>query len=88
MPGRFTLTALALVLAAPAFADDIQLVRAAGVEPGLYTLAELGAIASAPNDRDAARLRAFYAETPSADVMRAAPAMLLDDSGRHPGSDR
>ena len=46
------------------------------------------AIASAPNDRDAARLRAFYAETPSADVMRAAPAMLLDDSGRHPGSDR
>ena len=61
MIAKVTLSALALALAAPAFAAT-QLERSAGVEPGAYTLAQIGEIASADEANEAARLKAFYAD--------------------------
>ena len=61
MIAKVTLSALALAIAAPAFAAT-QLERAAGVEPGAYSLAQIGAIASADEANEAARLKAFYAD--------------------------
>ena len=43
MFGKLTLTALALAVSAPAFAmTNNQLARSVGVQPGVYTLAQLG----------------------------------------------
>ncbi len=60
MFAKVTLSALALAIAAPAFAAGSQLERSAGVEPGVYTLAQLSDIVSADEANDAARLKAFY----------------------------
>ncbi|SPH16642.1 hypothetical protein DEA8626_00153 [Defluviimonas aquaemixtae] len=51
---------LFIAIAAPAFADGrTQLERSAGVEAGMYSLSELGEIASAEEANDAARLKSF-----------------------------
>ena len=62
MKTTFTLSALALALAAPAFAGTTQLERAAGTEPGAYTLSQLVEIVTTEKPNDAARLKAFYAD--------------------------
>ncbi|MBC7143299.1 MAG: hypothetical protein H5U18_14275 [Rhodobacteraceae bacterium] len=42
MTSKLALSALALFFAAPAFAGATQLERSAGVEPGVYTVAQTG----------------------------------------------
>lgn len=88
MIAKVTLSALALALAAPAFAAT-QLERSAGVEPGAYTLAQIGEIASAEKPNDAARLRAFYADGDTM-VSRAdfSATVAADRGGFSKGSDR
>ncbi len=90
MTSKLTLSALALVIAAPAFADGTQLERSAGVEAGVYTISQLGEIASAETAADAARLRAFYADQNAADVTRDSfiANYVADEPVRHGGSDR
>jgi hypothetical protein len=61
MIAKVTLSALALALAAPAFAAT-QLERSAGVDAGVYTQAQVGEIASAEKPNDAARLKAYYTD--------------------------
>lgn len=87
MIAKTTLSALAIVLAAPAFAAT-QLERSAGVDAGVYTQAQIGEIASAEKPNDASRLKAFYLDH-DATVSRAdftAPA--ADDLRSVRGSDR
>ena len=90
MTSKLTLSALALLIAAPAFAGASQLERSAGVEPGVYTIAQAGEIASAETVADAERLRAFYADANSADVTRNVVSVSLtsDEPVRQGGSDR
>ncbi len=57
---NLTLSALALAIAAPAFAAT-QAERSVGVEAGAYTLSQIADIAGAEKPNDAARLKAFYA---------------------------
>ncbi|OYX43551.1 MAG: hypothetical protein B7Z02_08385 [Rhodobacterales bacterium 32-67-9] len=89
MTSKLTLSTLALLIAAPAFAGATQLERSAGVEPGLYTVAQAGEIASAETVADAARLRDFYADQNAGDVSRNAVApSASDEPVRLGGSDR
>lgn len=90
MTSKLTLSALALLVAAPAFANATQLERSASVEPGLYTVAQAGEIASSETVADAARLRAFYADTNAGDVSRNAvvSSLAADEAVRNGGSDR
>lgn len=88
MIAKVTLSALAIALAAPAFAAS-QIELSAGVEPGVYTLAQVGEIASADEANDAARLKAFYVDADNT-VSRAdtsAPA-VAERGGFSKGSDR
>lgn len=61
MTAKLSLSALVIALAAPAFAGTAQLERAAGTEPGAYTLSQLVEIITAEKPNDAARIKAFYA---------------------------
>ncbi|MGB3315758.1 MAG: hypothetical protein WBB85_15220 [Albidovulum sp.] len=70
MFAKVTLSALAIALAAPAFAAT-QLERSAGVDAGVYTQAQIGEIASAEKPNDAARLKAFYLDNGDSTVSRA-----------------
>lgn len=70
MTSKLTLSALAILIAAPAFAGATQAERSAGVEPGIYTLAQVGEIAAAETVAEAARLRAFYADRNETGVSR------------------
>ena len=89
MTTKIALSALALLIAAPAFAGMTQLERSAGVADGSYTVSQLGEIASATSTADAARLRAFYAEENknASDAMRndvvsyASPAAKVSHAG-------
>lgn len=90
MTSKLTLSALALLFAAPAFAGATQLERSAAVEPGVYTVAQAGEIASAEISADAARLRAFYADANTGDVTRNVFSVDVTSDGpvRLGGSDR
>jgi len=89
MKTTFTLSALALALAAPAFAGTTQLERAAGTEPGAYTLSQLTEIVTAEKPNDAARIKAFHANgnngVARADfgLTSAAPAPRVNQSQEH-----
>ncbi|WP_347310899.1 hypothetical protein [Defluviimonas sp. SAOS-178_SWC] len=90
MTKNLALSAVALLVAAPAFASPTQLELSAGVEPGVYTVAQAGEIASAESTADAARLRAFFADQNTGDVSRNAVSVgVASDAGeRLGGSDR
>lgn len=64
MKTRIIISALALAVAAPAFAGGTQLERAANVQnsPFSYTTAQETAISSANRPAEANRLRRFFAE--------------------------
>lgn len=66
---RSTLSALAIALAAPAFAAS-QLELSAGVQPGIYSQAELGLIAAAETPHEANRLKKFFATDDASTVSR------------------
>lgn len=69
MTKTLTLSALALLVAAPVFAGS-QLELSAGVPAGVYTAIQAGEIASAETPADALRLKKFYAAVNSGDVSR------------------
>lgn len=90
MTKTLTLSALALLVAAPAFANGSQLELSAGVPAGVYTVAQAGEIASAETVADALRLKKFYAARNAVDVAR---SDFSFDAGTGPvvrlgGSDR
>lgn len=87
MIAKVTLSALALALAAPAFAAT-QLERSAGVEAGVYTQAQIGEIASAEKPNDAARLKAFHADRDTAVSRADFSAPVVNDLRSVRGSDR
>ncbi len=89
MIAKLTLSALALALAAPAFAaSTTQLERAASVEAGAYTLNELAQIVSAEERNDAERLKAYLGKG-GGDVSRADfSAAPVTRGGFSQGSDR
>ncbi|MCB2094659.1 MAG: hypothetical protein H6901_07790 [Rhodobacteraceae bacterium] len=71
MFGKLTLTALALAVSAPAFAmTNNQLARSVGVQPGVYTLAQLGELSSATEANDYRRLINFFDSQKEAGVAR------------------
>lgn len=90
MTSKLTLSALALLISTPVFASATQLERSAGVEPGVYTIAQAGEIASAETVADAARLRAYYADANTGDVTRNVFTVdvTTDAPVRNGGSDR
>ena len=61
MKTKLALSALAVVIAAPAFASSTQLELSAGVPAGVYTVGQAGEIASAETAAAALRLKKFYA---------------------------
>lgn len=89
MNAKLTLSALVLALATPALAGTAQLERAAGTEPGAYTLSQLVEIVTAEKPNDAARIKAFYANgndgVARADfgLTPAAPATRVNQSQEH-----
>ena len=87
MFAKATLSALAIALAAPAFAAT-QLERSAGVEPGVYTQAQIGEIASAEKPNDAARLKAFYLDNGDTVSRADFSASVVKDLRSVRGSDR
>lgn len=90
MKSKLALSALALLAAAPAFANGSQLELSAGVSAGVYTVAQAGEIASAETAAEALRLQKFYAARNAADVARSdfsadagtGPAVRLGGSER------
>ncbi|MCB2117292.1 MAG: hypothetical protein KDE00_13595 [Rhodobacteraceae bacterium] len=70
MTPKIAFSALALLIAAPAFAAPSQLELSAGAQAGAYTQAQLVAITAAETEAEAARLRAFFAAENGADTMR------------------
>lgn len=92
MKAKLTLTALAIALAAPAFAATTQLERAADVDAGIYTVGELGLIASADTAHEAERLKTFFAENDAStgDLVARGTIAAADNYGEwihHPGWD-
>lgn len=90
MTSHLTLSTLALLLAAPAFAAPSQLERAAGVAEGIYTPVQVGEIAAADAPAEALRLRKFHAAHNAGGVNRhdfAAPEYGAE-TAREGGSDR
>ena len=87
MFAKATLSALAIALAAPAFAAT-QLERSAGVEPGVYTQVQIGEIASAEKPNDAARLKAFYLDNVDTVSRADFSASVVKDLRSVRGSDR
>lgn len=71
MTTKLALSAIALLIAAPAFANASQLESSANVEVGAYTQSQLVAIASAEKETEAERLRKFYAQVNASGVSRA-----------------
>ena len=78
MFAKATLTAVAIAIAAPAFAMGTQLVRAAGVESGVFTQSELVLLNQALNDNDY-RLYNFIVDSKTAGVSRSAANATSDD---------
>ena len=70
MKTKLALSALALVIAAPAFASSTQLELSAGVPARVYTVGQAGEIASAETAADALRLKKFYAAQNAGEVAR------------------
>lgn len=87
MIAKVTLSALAIALAAPAFAAT-QLERSAGVDADVYTLAQVGEIASAEKPNDAARLKAFYLDNGNTVSRADFSAAVTSDLRSVRGSDR
>jgi predicted nucleic acid-binding protein len=70
---KIAITAIALAVSAPAFAmTDDQLARSVGVEPGVYTTAQLGELSSATEANDYNRLINFFDIQKDAGVSRSA----------------
>ena len=58
---KIALTAIALAVSVPAFAmTSDQLARSVGVEPGIYTQAQLGELSTATEANDFNRLINFF----------------------------
>jgi hypothetical protein len=87
MFAKVTLSALAIALAAPAFAVT-QLEQSAGVDAGVYTQAQIGEIAAAEKPNDAARLKAFYLDGDSTVSRADFSAPVVNDLRSVRGSDR
>lgn len=84
---KATLSAIAIAIAAPAFAST-QLERSAGVDAGVYTQAQIGEIASAEKTNDAARLKAFYLDSDNTVSRADFSASVTGDLRSVRGSDR
>ncbi|MGB5068460.1 MAG: hypothetical protein WBO29_13940 [Albidovulum sp.] len=68
---KIALTAIALAISAPAFAmTSDQLARSVGVEPGVYTQAQLGELSTATEANDFNRLINFFDSQKEAGVTR------------------
>jgi len=90
MTSKLALSAIALLAAAPAFANPTQLELSAGVSAGVYTSIQAGEIASAETTADAARLAKFYAAENAGSVSRNDFSVVAADDAalRLGGSDR
>ena len=87
---KIAITAVALAVSAPAFAmTDDQLARSVGVEPGVYTAAQLGELSSATETNDYNRLINFFDSQREAGVSRTDLSSNWTVAPKHSiGSDR